>query len=249
LNVRYQKVCSWAGPFCAFLWIIALLFLADFIPPHDPQAGADTIADIYAGHTTGIRLGMVLLLIGGVLYQPWVAAIAVQMKRIEGAQSPLTYVQLGLGTLFVLLFVLAAIFWQVAAYRPLEDIVVTQRFNDLGWFMFLISVPIITVQGLALSLVIFQDTDQRLFPRWFAWFNIWAQVIFLPGTLIPLFKSGPIAWNGILAFWIPAAVYTVWMCLLTWLLLRAADTPDRPPSIAPTASVAGERASVLAVRS
>lgn len=226
MNVRYQKLCSWAGPFCAFLWIIALLFLADFIPPHDPQAGAAKIAHIYADHTTGIRLGMVLLLIGGVLYQPWVAAIAVQMKRIEGAQSPLTYVQLGLGTLFVLLFVLAAIFWQVAAFRPLEDPAITQRFNDLGWFMFLISVPILTVQGLALSLAIFKDTDAWLFPRWFAWFNIWAQVIYLPGTLIPLFKSGPIAWNGILAFWIPAAVYTVWMCLLTWLLLRAADTPD-----------------------
>lgn len=70
------------------------------------------------------------------------------MKRIEGEQSPLTYVQFGLGTLFVLLFVLAAIFWQVAAYRPTEDPIFTHRMNDLGWFMFLISVPIVTVQGL-----------------------------------------------------------------------------------------------------
>lgn len=236
MNVRYQVLCSWAGPFCAFLWIIALLFLADFIPPHDPQVGANEIARLYADNTTGIRLGMVLLLIGGVLYQPWVAAIAVQLKRIEGPQSPLTYVQLGLGTLFVLLFVLAAIFWQVAAFRPLEDPAITQRFNDLGWFMFLISVPILTVQGIALSLAIFKDATERLFPRWFGWFNIWAQIVFLPGTLIPLFKTGPIAWNGILSFWIPAAVYTVWMCLLTWLLLRAANTSDLRPSVAPTAT-------------
>jgi hypothetical protein len=128
-----------------------------------------------------------------------------------------------------LLFVLAAIFWQVAAYRPLEDPALTQRFNDLGWFMFLISVPILTVQGIAISLAIFKDTEQALFPRWFAYFNLWAQLIYLPGTVIPLFKSGPLAWNGILAFWIPAAVYTVWMCLLTWLLLRAASAPDPQP--------------------
>jgi hypothetical protein len=158
------------------------------------------------------------------------------MKRIEGEQSPLTYVQFGLGTLFVLLFVLAAIFWQTAAFRPLEEPVLTQRFNDLGWLMFLISVPIITVQGLALSLVVFQDKDEVLFPRWFGWFNIWAQVIFLPGTVIPFFKTGPLAWNGLLAFWIPAADYTVWMCLLTWLLLRAADAPD-PRRRAPDARV------------
>ncbi|GAA5176553.1 hypothetical protein GCM10023321_85230 [Pseudonocardia eucalypti] len=226
MTVRYQRICAWAGPFCAFLWIIALLVFAGFLPPHDPQAGADEIARIYADNPLGIRIGLVILLIGGVLYQPWVAVIAVQMKRIEGRQSPLTYVQLGLGTLFVLLFVLAAIFWEVAAFRPLEAPVLTQRFNDLGWFMFLVSVPIITVQGLALSLVVFQDRDGALFPRWFAWFNIWAQIIFLPGTLIPLFKSGPLAWNGLFAFWIPAGVYTVWMCLLTALLLRAIAAPD-----------------------
>src|SRR5262245_54739899 len=230
MDVRYQRLCAWAGPFCAFLWIIALLFLADFIPPYNPSDGPNEIAQMFADNATGIRWGMVLLLIGGVLYQPWVAAIAVQMKRIEGRQSPLTYVQLGLGTLFVLLFVLAAIFWQVAAYRPLEDPVFTQRFNDLGWFMFLISVPILTIQGLSLSLAIFKDTDEVLFPRWFAYFNIWAQLVYLPGTVIPLFKSGLLAWNGILAFWIPAAVYTVWMCLLTWLLLRAARVPDPLPT-------------------
>lgn len=206
------------------MWIIALV-AAGFLPPHHPDWGAQQIAQIYADNPIGIRTGMVFLLIGGVLYQPWVAEIAVQMKRIEGRQSVLTYVQLGLGTLFVLLFVLAAIFWQTAEYRLLEDIVFTQRMNDLGWFMFLISVPILTVQGLALSLVIF-DRGQQLFPRWFGWFNIWAQIIFLPGIVIPFFKDGPLAWNGVIAFWIPVVVYTVWMCSLTKMLLDAIKKPE-----------------------
>jgi hypothetical protein len=224
--MHYQRLCAWAGPFCAFLWIIALVALAHFVPPPHPADSTSQIVHLYQSHLTGIRLGMVVLLVGGVLYQPWVSAIAVQMKRIEGRQSPLTYVQFGLGTLFVLLFVLAAIFWQVAAYRPTEDPVFTQRMNDLGWFMFLISVPIVTIQGFALSFVIFQDKQQVLFPRWFAWFNIWAQVSWLCGCFIPLVKRGPIGWNGLLSFYMPAAIYTVWMCLLTWLLLRAANVPD-----------------------
>ena len=49
------------------------------------------------------------------------------------------------------LFVLAAVFWQTAAYRPAEDPVFTQRMNDLGWFMFLISVPVVNVQAFALK--------------------------------------------------------------------------------------------------
>ncbi|NMO91677.1 hypothetical protein [Actinomycetospora sp. TBRC 11914] len=222
----YLRACAWSGPVCAFLWIIGLLFFARFIPPPSPQESAPEIATFFAGNAVGIRWGMVLLLIGGVLYLPWVAVIAVQMKRIEGRQSPLTYVQFGLGTLFVLLFVLAAIFWQTAAYRPLEDVVFTQRFNDMGWFMFLSPVPIVTVQGLALSLVVLGDRSERLFPRWFGWFNLWAQLVFLPGTVIPLFKAGPVTWNGAIGLWIPAVAFTVWMCLVTWALLRAVAVPD-----------------------
>src|SRR5581483_447030 len=138
----YQRICAWAGPCSAFGWIIVLVFLAHFVPPPHPAENPAQILHLYQHHLIGIRLGMVLLLAAGVLYQPWVAVIAVQMRRIEGRHCPLTLVQFGLGTLFVLLFVLAAIFWQVAAYRPAEDPIFTQRMNDLGWFMFLISVPI-----------------------------------------------------------------------------------------------------------
>jgi hypothetical protein len=221
-----QRVLAWSGPVCAVIWVVGLLACARFIPPTDPLATSPEVAAFYAEHAVGIRLGMVLLLIGGVLYQPWVSVIAVQMKRIEGRQSPLTYVQFGLGTLFVLLFLLAAIFWQTAAYRPLEDVVMTHRLDDMGWFMFLISVPVVTVQGVAFALAIFRDREERYFPRWFGWFQLWAQVVFLPGTFIPLFKWGPLAWNGMFAFWIPAAAFTVWMCLTTWALLRAIGVED-----------------------
>ena len=232
MGVSYQRVLAWAGPVCAVIWVVGLLVFARFIPPPSPRDGAEQIAHFFDEHAVGIRVGMVLLLVGGVLYQPWVAVITVQMKRIEGSQSPLAYVQLGLGTLFVLLFVLAAIFWQTAAFRPLDDMVLTQRLNDMGWFMFLISVPIVTGQGVALSLAVFQDSTQTLFKRWFGWFNLWAQLVFLPGTFIPLFKTGPMAWNGSVSFWIPAAVFSIWMCVLTWALLRAVNAPD-PEAVKP----------------
>jgi hypothetical protein len=50
-------LCAWAGPFCAFLWILALLLLADFLPPHHPTSGPGTIAHLYASNLTGIRAG------------------------------------------------------------------------------------------------------------------------------------------------------------------------------------------------
>lgn len=67
MSPNYQKICAWAGPFCAFLWIIALVFLAHFVPPPHPSDGPAEILQLYQRHLTGIRLGMVMLLVGGVL--------------------------------------------------------------------------------------------------------------------------------------------------------------------------------------
>ncbi len=106
----------------------------------------------------------------------------------------------------------------------MENPEITQRFNDLGWMMFLISVPVVTIQGVAISLAIFGDKrEEPILPRWFAWMNLWAQLVFLPGTVIPYFKDGPLAWNGVISFWVPAVIYTIWMLTLTKLLLNAVN--------------------------
>jgi hypothetical protein len=111
--------------------------------------------------------------------------------------------------------------------------------------LFIGPVCTIFVQGLAITIAIFNDTSAKpVLPRWLGWFNLWAQIIYLPGILIPYFKNGPLAWNGLLAFWIPVVVFTIWLILISVMLLRAIAEQDRqyktehdvsvaaPPSIA-----------------
>jgi hypothetical protein len=140
----------------------------------------------------------------------------------------MAYTQLALGAAFVLVFVVPVVFWQAAAFRPLDNIEITQRLNDLAWMSVLIPVPVITVQGLAITLAILSDkSSSPVFPRWVGWFNLWAQIIFLPGVLSPFFKHGVLAWNGLLAFWIPVAVFTAWMIVLSVMLFRAIKDEER----------------------
>jgi hypothetical protein len=81
--------------------------------------------------------------------------------------------------------------------------------------------------GHGITIAILSDKSERpVLPRWLGWFNLWAQIIYLPGILIPYFKSGPLAWNGLLAFWIPVVVFTVWLCLITAMLLRAINEQE-----------------------
>jgi hypothetical protein len=165
---------------------------AVFGPVHSPipsSLGPAEVAARYANNTVGIRAGMVCVLVGGALYGAWTAVITVQLKRIEGRSSVMAYTQLALGAAFVLVFVVPVVFWQAGAFRPLDNIEITQRLNDLAWMGFLIPVPVITVQGLAITLAILSDkSSSPAFPRWLGWFNLWAQIIFLPGVLIPFFK-------------------------------------------------------------
>jgi hypothetical protein len=215
------------------VWLVGLLALARFIPPIAPSLGPAEVAARYANNTAGIRAGMVCVLAGGALYGAWTAVITVQLKRIEGRSSVMAYVQLALGAAFISIFVIPSVFWQAAAFRPEDNIEITQRLNDLAWLCFLIPVPVITVQGLAITLAIFGDRSERpVFPRWLGWFNLWAQLIFLPGTLIPFFKDGVLAWNGLLAFWIPVAVFTVWMITLSLMLFRAIKDEEQQYELA-----------------
>jgi len=38
MNATNQRICAWAGPVAAVIWLIGLLFLARFIPPIPPAS-------------------------------------------------------------------------------------------------------------------------------------------------------------------------------------------------------------------
>jgi hypothetical protein len=65
-----------------------------------------------------------------------------------------------------------------------------------------------------------------LFPRWLAYVNIWAPIIFSPSLLLPFFKVGPFDWRGIFVFWIPATVFVLQFVANVWMLLRAINREE-----------------------
>ena len=110
----------------------------------------------------------------------------------------------------------------VAAFRPERDPQITQALNDLAWLIIIPAFPTFIAQFLAIAFGIFQDTTPTpVFPRWAAYFNAWAAVLFVPGGFAYFFRTGPFAWNGLLAFWVAAGAFFVWLLVMTWLTLRA----------------------------
>jgi hypothetical protein len=206
---------------------IGLFGLARFVPPPSPQNSAAAIAEIFAKHRNMTRFGLLLTIFGASFFGPWIAAISAQMRRIEGQQSPLAYAQLALGTCLIMEFAFPMMALQVAAYRPERPEQIILSWSDWGWMTFYGVTCTAVIQCIVIAIAIFNDRrTEPLFPRWVGYFNLWVALLFTPGTILVFFKNGPFAWNGLLTFWIPFAIFFAWMIVMTRQLFKSVDRPD-----------------------
>ena len=221
MNFLDQKMCAWGGPFCAAFLGVGLL-MAGFVPPPSPELTPREIAEIYLTNANMIRAGMLLGLVGIAGYVALVGAISAQMRRMQGISRLPPDLQLGAGAIGVLTVMFPVMIFAVAAFRPERDPQMTQMLNDLGWLVIIPAFPTFLAQFMAIAFGTLQDKSPRpVFPRWAAYFNVWVGVLFVPGGFAYFFRSGPFAWNGLLAFWVAAGAFFVWLLVMSWLLLKA----------------------------
>ena len=216
-----QRAFVWCGPAFAVALTIGLL-VAGWIPPPHPSRSAQQVANAYLHHKYRIRVGVLLMSLGVGLVFPWVVVVFVQLRRIGRHVVPLAYLSLVAGALTAMMFMLPCAFWEVAAYRPERDPQLTQLLNDMAWVPFIGLISFFVVQNVSIAAAIFADRRATpVFPRWSAYFNIWVMILFSPACLDIFFKSGPVAWNGIFAFWLGLGAFGAWYVVMTVLLLRA----------------------------
>lgn len=228
---------------CSGFMLVVLLFggliAADWIPPLSPAETADEIAQRYADNANGIRLGAVLMLFGAGFTVPLGALIAAHIKRIEGDFSPLAYIQIigSAGGLFAI--TLPVLIFGAAAFRPDRDPELLQLMTDLGWVPFIINGPPAIMQAVSFGVAILSDKRENPpFPRWLGYFNFWAAFCFLPAFLLLFFKTGPFAWNGLLSFWLAAALFGGWFLICSVMLLRAVPPAGAAPEVRRPTAVA-----------
>lgn len=219
---KAQRVCAWSGVVSVVLFFAAFL-LAGFIPPPGPYMPMAEVVAMYQQHATGIRLGMGLMLLSSGFYIPFSGVISIQMKRIEGDETPLlTYIQLAAGTFSAITYFLPALLFIVTSFRPERSPELTYLMNDLSFIVLIIPLSPFLIQYFAIGFAILGDKrPQAIFPRWLAFYNFWAAISFLTALFLPFFKSGPFAWNGFLVFWLPATLFFIWYIVMTVMLLKA----------------------------
>jgi hypothetical protein len=231
-DLRIQVWCLWCGAVFAVLFGVGIV-VAGFLPPPSPANTAAQIQDFYRSNATAIRAGMVVMTLAAPFLAVWGCAVTAQASRTEKGVPILTCLQLmaiGIGTLIAMVI---PMIWAVAAFRPGDvDAATTQTLNDIGFFLVLFPWTALALWVVPLAVAIFMDTSETpVFPRWAAYLNLFAAILSIPGGLIVFAKHGQLAYNSVLAFYVPMVVLFVWMIAMSALTLKAirqreSDSPD-----------------------
>lgn len=205
---------------------LAALVLCDLIPPPSPGNSAQFWVSFWSKDVQLTRLGVICGLLVPVGTIPLYVLIFQQLRRIEGAAA-LAYVQLIAGVYALVPgTTIPFLAWSPLVFRPdaLEPRL-TQALSDLGMFSFFLPWPAI-IQFVAFGFAIFMDQQEKVFPRWFGYLNLWVALIAIPGGTILFFKGGPMAWNGLLPWWVALAALVAWGAPFFVVMFRAISSQE-----------------------
>jgi len=219
-----ELILWWSLPAVAIIWISAFVLFPGFTPPMSPTMSAEQVAAFYRdpAHLSRIRGSMILFNWFCVGLIPVLILIMMQIRRMAHRTPIFAYCMLGCAAGGPTIFLVANIFWLLAAFRPERNPELTQMYNDLAWITFTTGVPFLIAQSVILALAIyFDDPQQPVLPRWVAHFNLLVAAALVPAAFVALTLSGPVAWDGVLSFWLKNIAIGVWIVVMGAVLGRA----------------------------
>jgi hypothetical protein len=218
-----ELIVFWTLPVLAVIWVSAFFLFPGFAHPMSPTLTAAQVAGFYRdpAHLSRIRYSMILFNWFGVGLVPLLALLVLQVKRMAHRTPILSYCLLGCAAGGPAVFLVADIFWLLAAFQPGRDPQLTLMFNDLAWMTFTTAVPFLIGQSLIIALAIYLDRpDQPVFRRWVAHFNVVIATALVPAAFTGLALSGPMAWDGLLPFWLKNTAIATWIAVMGAVLGR-----------------------------
>lgn len=218
-----ELIVFWTLPVLAVIWVSAFFLFPGFTHPMSPAMTARQVASFYRdpSNRAGVRYSMILFNWFGLGLIPMLSLIVMQVKRMAHRTPVLSYCLLGCAAGGPTVYLVADLFWLLAAFDPGRPAQLTLLFNDLAWMFFTTAVPFLIGQNLIIALAVFLDDPRDpVFGRWVAWFNVGIAACLVPAAFTGLAMSGPLAWNGLLSFWLKNAAIAVWIVVMTVALGR-----------------------------
>jgi len=222
MDVRAQRISLWITPLFGAILLLAFVSFPGFLPPMSPQMPAEEVAAFYTQNSAMIRFSMITFNLCAIMLVPFFMTIVVQIKRMALPSHLLAYSYLCGIAGGATLFAIADIFWLIAAFRPDRNPQLVLLLNDMAWLIFTAPVGMVVVANLCLALAVFLDArSDPVFPRWVAYVNIATAAAMTPAACAVIFRTGPLAWDGAVSFWLRIAAFSLNIAVM-FVVLRSA---------------------------
>ncbi|MDX9786547.1 MAG: hypothetical protein RBT11_07215 [Desulfobacterales bacterium] len=220
---NYWRICAWNGPLFMFVFVVFWAIMGHNLPPHSASLPPAEIAGYFRENANMVRTGMVVSMTFCIPYLIFGVVIGRIMGKIVGKDSVLIDLQVWGAGLTVVPVLVSLSFFLSCVYRPTElpDWAV-MTFYDMAWILIDLAYSTTTVQLVAMGVAFLSDKREKpLVPRWFAWYGIWVGISFATECLMPFFKTGAFARDGILNYWIEFVIWYVWCFWMSVYVLKA----------------------------
>ena len=166
-------------------------------------------------------VGCTLFYIAAGILTPGSIAFGIMLSRIEGRHPLWSFTTAVCGVFISLIVFFNCCAWIVAAYRPEYGADVIQSWYDWAWFAFLLGWIYLSLEMVATAIVeLMDDRPQPMIPRWFTWLTLGGALSIVTAAGPAFFTSGPFAYHGLLAFYMPVAVWGAYISGTTWFMLQ-----------------------------
>ncbi len=219
-----ELILLWTLPVVGLIWLSAFLLFPGFVQPMSPTMSAEEVAAFYRdpANLPRIRYSMIMFNWFAVGLIPVLVLIALQIRRMAHRTPIFSYSIIACAAGGPTIFLMANLFWLLAAFRPMRDPQLTQMLNDLAWVTFSSQVGFLIAQSVILALAIYLDRQERpVFQPWVAHFNLVVAALLIPAAFVGAAMTGPIAWDGLLTFWVRNITIGLWIVVMAVVLGQA----------------------------
>lgn len=219
---RIQLFCVACGTLFTLFTVIGWLALAQGLFPVPASLTPEATAAHFVEHSLGMRTGCMLYIFGTGLFCLWIAQLGVMLGDIEGKGPVLSIANVTAGNGVAAFVMMSCCLWISAAYRAEASPDVVVALNDAAWHGFLLTWPALSVQMITCGIITGMDERaQPLVPRWVQRMSIIFGIGIAMASGPAWMKSGPFAWNGVLAYYVPMIMWGLWFEIHSWYMLMA----------------------------
>lgn len=239
-----QKIALWCNLAFVALTAIGWLGIAHFILPAKANLDADATKEWFTqDHRWGVIVGCTIFYIAAGLLTPGSIQFGIMLAKIEGRPPVMALTTAVCGVFISLIIFFNCCAWMVAAYRPENGADVIQAWNDWAWFAFLLGWIYLTIEMVASAVAELMDKRPNpMVPRWLTWYTLAGAVTIFFAAGPAFTKSGPFAYHGLLAFYVPVVIWGSYLSLTTWFMIKELE---RQEAAARLSAPAGDPVAVL----